>query len=93
MPIETKALTLPCNSCVTELEESAMFEFSGGVACEKCVREYYEKSYREFPAKERRESIEVELQTRRRNAVLWLKRNRRELEKQAAKRERWTPSI
>jgi hypothetical protein len=63
-----------------------MFEFGGGVACEKCVRAYYRNSatYQESPAS----SIELEVQTRRRNAVAWVKRNRRQLEKQAAKKAR-----
>ena len=76
MGLEVKGLTWLCCECKTKIEESEMFEFSGTVACEKCVRNYY----RDRPAE-----IEIELQIRRRNAVAWVKRNRRQLEKQAAK--------
>lgn len=80
---EAKELTLPCIECRIELEESAMLEFGGGVACEKCVRAYYAPHEKEFPG-----TGDVEVQTRRRNAVAWLKRNRRQIEKQIAKRAR-----
>jgi hypothetical protein len=46
------------------------------VACEKCVRSYYQ---------DRPAEIELELQYRRRNAVAWVKRNRKRLEKQEPK--------
>ena len=83
MVLETKELTLSCIQCGTELEESAMLEFDGGVACEKCVRAYYAPHEKEFSG-----TGDVEVRTRRRNAVAWVKRNRRQLEKQAAKRVR-----
>jgi hypothetical protein len=83
MVVETKGLTLPCIQCGVELEESAMLEFGGSVACEKCVRAYYAPHEKEFPG-----TGNVEVQTRRRNAVAWVKRNRRQLEKQAEKRAR-----
>lgn len=83
MLVEAKELTLPCIQCGIELEESAMLEFGGGVACEKCVRAYYAPHEKEFPG-----TGDVEVQTRRRNAVAWLKRNRRQIEKQIAKRAR-----
>ena len=69
-------LTLNCSMCRTELNESEMFEFGGTVGCEKCVRDHY---------RNRPKELEFELQSRRSNAVQWLKRNRRDLEKQAAK--------
>jgi hypothetical protein len=69
-------LTLHCCECGTAIDESEMFEFGGTVACEKCVRDYYRK---------RPGEVELELQTRRRNAADWVRRNRRTLEQQAAK--------
>jgi hypothetical protein len=74
---ETKKLTLYCSGCGAELQESAMFEFLSAVGCETCIRNFY----RNWPA----QIIEVELQTRRTGAVAWLKRNRKALEKLAAK--------
>jgi hypothetical protein len=74
---ELQELVLHCFECGAEINVSTAFAFGGNVACEKCVRDYY----RSRPAE-----VEIELQTRRRNAVAWVKRNRRTLEKQAAKR-------
>jgi len=71
-----KYLTLLCCECNAEIDESEMFEFGGTVACEKCVRKYY----RDRPAE-----VELELGTRRRNAVRWVKVNRQNLERQSAK--------
>ena len=76
MIAETKKLTLLCCECNAEIDESEMFGFGGAVACEKCVRKYY----RDRPAE-----IELELETRRRNAVRWVKVNRQNLERQSAK--------
>ena len=78
MIAETKTLTLLCCECNAEIDESEMFEFGGTVACETCVRKYY----RGRPAEE----VQVELQTRRRNAMRWTQNNRRSLKKQAAGR-------
>ena len=75
---ETKKLTLPCCRCGTELEETIMFEFSRTVACEGCVRNYYQN----WPDG----IIDIELRTRRVGAIAWLKRNREMLEKRAAAR-------
>jgi hypothetical protein len=74
--LASKSLRLLCCYCREELEEFQMFEFRGWVACERCVRDYY----RDRPAE-----IEVELQNRQRRALDWLGRNRRALEKQAAR--------
>ncbi len=74
---ETTKLTLLCCECNAEIDESGMFEFGGSVACEKCVRKYY---------RGRPSEVELELQTRQRNAARWIKLNQRTLEKQAAKR-------
>jgi hypothetical protein len=76
MIAETKKVTLLCGECNAEIDESEMFEFGGTVACETCVRKYY----RDRPAE-----VELELQTRQRNAVRWVKVNRNTLEQQAAK--------
>jgi len=76
MIAETRKLTLLCCECNAEIDESEMCEFAGTVACEKCVRKYY----RDRPAE-----IELELETRRRNAVRWVKVNRQNLERQSAK--------
>ena len=70
----TKRLVLLCCYCRTELNESQMFEFRGWVACERCVRDYY---------RDRPNEVESGLQTRQRNAAIWLARNRKHLEKQA----------
>ena len=77
MAAELQKLVLLCVECGTEISVSTAFEFGGSVACEKCVRDYYCNR----PAE-----LEFELQLRRRNAVGWVKRNRKTLEKQASKR-------
>jgi hypothetical protein len=79
MLLETATLTFHCCECRAELSESEVFEFGGpwSFACEKCVRKYY---------RNRPSEVAIELQTRRRNAIANLKRNRRDFEKQAAKR-------
>lgn len=74
---ELKTLVLLCVECGAEIDISSAFQFGGSVACEKCVSNYY----RNRPAE-----LQFELQSRRRNAVAWVKRNRKTLEKQAAKR-------
>jgi recombinational DNA repair protein (RecF pathway) len=74
---DNKKLTLLCCQCGTAIDEAQMFQYGGdAVACEKCVRNYYQ---------DRPAEIERELQYRRRNAVAWVKRNRKRLEKQAPK--------
>jgi len=72
-------LTLICCECRAELKESEVFEFHGpwSFACEKCVRKYY---------KDRPSEIEFELRSRRENAVASLRRNRKDFEKQAARK-------
>lgn len=75
MADEFQELVLRCLECGAEINVSAAFDFGGAVACEKCVREYY----RDRPAE-----LESELHLRRRNAVAWVKRNRRLLERQTA---------
>ena len=77
MAAELQHLALVCIECGTEIHVSTAFEFGGSVACEKCVRDYY---------RERPTELEFELELRRRNAVGWVKRNRKTLEKQAARR-------
>lgn len=73
MTADNKKLTLLCCQCGTEIDESQMFQYGGdAVACEKCTRNYYQ---------DRPAEIELELQYRRRNAVAWVKRNRKRLEK------------
>jgi hypothetical protein len=74
---ELQNLALICIECGTEIHVSTAFEYGGGVACEKCVRDYY---------RDRPTELEYELQLRRRNAITWVKLNRKTLEKQAAKR-------
>lgn len=75
---ETKELTFPCQKCGIELEESAMLEFGGTVACEKCVRASYANHEKEFPG-----IADKEVKCRRTGAVEWVRRNRRELEKRS----------
>ncbi len=70
-------MTLLCCECGTEIDESAALGFAGSFACEKCVREYY---------RNRPDELAFELESRHRNAIAWVKRNRKTLEKQAAKR-------
>lgn len=77
IPAEQKGLILPCCYCRTELIEPQMFEFRDWVACETCIRDYY----RTRPAE-----IGPQLQTRQKNALVWLARNRKSLEKQAIKK-------
>jgi hypothetical protein len=77
MAMTTIRLTLPCRVCSTELEESEMFEYGGTVACERCVRDYY---------RDRPDELRFELESRRKNALAWLNRNRRSIEKEAASR-------
>jgi recombinational DNA repair protein (RecF pathway) len=74
---DKKKLTLLCCQCGTEIDETQMFQYGGdAVACEKCMRSYYQ---------DRPAEIELELQYRRRNAVAWVKRNRKRLENQEPK--------
>ena len=74
MTVDNKKLTLLCCQCGTQIDESSMFQYgSDAVACEKCMRSYYQ---------DRPAEIELELQYRRRNAIAWVKRNRVRLEKQ-----------
>jgi hypothetical protein len=72
---ELQNLTLRCGQCGIEIHLSTAFEFGGSVACEKCVRDYY---------RDRPTELEFELELRRRNAVGWVKSNRKTLEKRAA---------
>lgn len=72
--MKTRKLTLLCCECSAVLNSSQVFEFGGTVACEKCVRNYY---------RDRPSEVEQELQTRRSNAIRWMQRNRRALEKAA----------
>lgn len=74
---ELQKLELRCSRCRAEINVSTAFTFSGTVACEKCVRAYYS---------DRPDEIELELQSRRKAAIQWVKLNRKTLEKQAAKR-------
>jgi hypothetical protein len=75
--VGTIDLILRCGYCRDELTQSQMFEFRGWVACEKCIRDYY----RDHP-----NEVESELQTRRKNALIWLSRNRKSLQKLAVKK-------
>ena len=72
-----KGLFFPCCYCRTELNESQIFEFRGAIGCEKCIRDYY---------RDRPTEVESQLRIRRENAVAWLRRNRKFLEKRAAKK-------
>jgi hypothetical protein len=72
-------LPLLCIECKTEIIVTKAFEFGGGVACEKCVTEYY---------RNRPDELAFELESRHRRAVAWVKRNRKMLERQDAKRKR-----
>ena len=74
---ELQKLALHCIQCRAEIDVSTAFLFRGNVSCEKCVREYY---------RDRPNEIELELQSRRKDAIRWVKLNRKTLEKQAAKR-------
>jgi hypothetical protein len=78
MSREPKGLFFLCCYCRNELNESQIFDFRGAVGCENCVRSYY----RDRPADE----VDSQLRIRQRNALIWLKRNRRTLEKDATKR-------
>ena len=84
MIAEVKKLTLNCCECRKELAENEFIEFAGGVACEPCVRAFYQKRNSIDPPIQW--DIDLEIRTRRNNAVDWVKRNRRSLEKQAAER-------
>jgi hypothetical protein len=83
MLTEVNKLTFYCCECNKELKEDELIEFAGGVACEPCVRTFYEKRNSIDP--DIQWDIELEIRTRRNNAANWLRRNRRSLEKQAAK--------
>ena len=83
------SLRLPCSACGTELTESQMFAFYGTVGCERCVTNYEKTKLCAVPELGRKyaaASLKLEVETRRRNAIAWLKRNRRYLEKQMPKR-------
>jgi len=54
-----------------------MFEFRDWVACEGCVRDYY---------RDRPNEVESELRIRQRNALVWLARNRKVLQRHAVKK-------
>jgi hypothetical protein len=77
--VEVRKLTLRCSGCGTELEETEIFKFLGGIACEKCVRNYY----RDSPFTD----VNSELQTGRKKAVAWLKRHRLAMQRRAARGE------
>lgn len=74
---EAKRLSFLCHYCRTELDESQIFELRGQVCCEKCTRDYD----RDRPTEE----VESRLQTRQKNALAWLERNRKSLEKRAVR--------
>jgi len=73
-----KTLALSCCKCGTAIDESAVFSFGGGFACERCVRNHYRNSPRD--------EVEFELQSRRREAIPMLKTERKKQEKLAAKK-------
>jgi hypothetical protein len=75
--VDIAKLPLLCIECKTEIDVAKAFEFGGGVACEKCVREYY---------RNRPDELAFELESRHRRAIAWVKRNRKTLEKQAARK-------
>jgi hypothetical protein len=81
---ETSSLILLCSQCNTELQGPDMLEFGGGVACERCIRTYYNKQNSIDP--DIHWDVELEVQTRRRNAADWLTRNRKALEKHSVKK-------
>ena len=70
-------MKLLCCRCLTKIEESEFHLFAGNFACEKCVRE----AWKHYPSA----TVELEVQTSRRNAPAWLKLHRKAFEKQAAK--------
>jgi len=78
MEAKSTGLTFVCCYCRNELNESQIFEFRFALGCEDCVRAYY----RDRSAQE----LEAQLRTRKRNALVWLARNHKSLEKHAAKR-------
>lgn len=75
LQVERPGLFFTCCYCRNELSESQILDFRGSVGCENCVRDYY----RDRPASE----IEIQLRTRRANALRWLSRNRKALERAA----------
>lgn len=83
MITENAALAWPCVECNKRLNESEMFEFGGTVACERCVRAFYEERNSKDP--DIQWDIELEVRTRRNNAIAWVRRNRRKLETYAKK--------
>jgi hypothetical protein len=77
MEAKSKTLSFICCYCRNELKESQIFEFRSALACEDCLKSYYRGS----SAKE----LESQMRTRKQHALTWLARNRRSLERQAAK--------
>lgn len=84
MIAELNGLTWLCCECKKRLSESEMFQYGGTLACEGCVRSYYEKQ-NSVGDPDIQWDVARELAERRRNAIEWVRRNRRELEKYAAK--------
>ena len=74
---ESKGVGLLCCYCRVEVNEPQIFEFRGGVACEGCIRDYY---------RDRPHEVDSQLQIRQKKALVWLDRNRKFLERQAAER-------
>ncbi|MGC2477634.1 MAG: DUF6226 family protein [Candidatus Sulfotelmatobacter sp.] len=66
MIAEPNGLTWLCCECEKRLDKSEMLEFGGTVACEECVRSYYEQANSVDPMIQW--DVELEVKTRRRNA-------------------------
>jgi hypothetical protein len=82
MPATTSSLIWLCSECKAEIDESEWFAFGGTVACENCVNRYYQKNNAVDPHIQW--DVELELRTRRRAALEWLRLNRKTIEKQQA---------
>ena len=78
MSENAKGLLFLCCYCRSELSETQIFEFRGTVGCERCIRDYY---------RDRPDQLESQLQLRRRNALTWVTRNRKSLERHARRAE------
>ncbi|MGC2477617.1 MAG: hypothetical protein WA485_24985 [Candidatus Sulfotelmatobacter sp.] len=69
MIAELNGLTWLCCVCKKRLDKSDMFEFGGTVACEECVRSYYQQANSVDSMIQW--DVELEVKTRRRNAFAW----------------------
>jgi len=61
---------IPCIECGKPVDQSDPLDFPGGLACESCIRAYYNQQYRELPGFNRPKKqfeglVQQELQFRR----------------------------